>query len=267
MLLDTHCHLNHDRFDGDLDAALARARQAGVRGALVVGWDCASSEAAVALAREHADLFAAVGVHPHDSADWTAECAARLRTWAADSRVAAIGEIGLDFYRDLAPRAAQERAFRAQLALSDSVGLPVVIHTRESVPETLAILGEEEFANVRGVLHCWSGTAAEAERAVELGYYLGFGGVLTFKNAADVREVARQAPVERLLVETDAPYLAPVPHRGHRNEPAYVAEVAAALAASRGLETLALIEQTGENARRLFTRLRVASADAAGPGG
>ncbi|HZO88194.1 MAG TPA: TatD family hydrolase [Chthonomonadaceae bacterium] len=256
MLIDTHCHLNHERFAGDVPACLERAQQADVRQMIVVGYDLASSEQAVALAEAYPGvLFAAVAVHPHDARTWSQEAAARLRALAQNPRVVAIGEIGLDFHYDFAPRPAQYEAFRAQMRLAREVGLPVIIHCREAYPETLDVLAEEGIGEVGGVMHCWAGTLPDAERAVGLGMALGFGGTLTFKNAEEVRAVAASVPLEALLVETDAPYLAPVPHRGKRNEPAYVRLVAAKLAEVRGrpLEEVAAI--TTGNAHRLFPRL------------
>ena len=256
MLIDTHCHLNHERFDGEADEALARAREAGVSACIVIGYDLPSSERAVELAAESPEVFAAVGVHPHDASTLDAPALERIRELSREPKVVAIGEIGLDFYRDLSPRDEQARAFRQQLALAADVGLPVVIHTRESVAETLQVLAQPEFTAVTGVLHCWSGSLAEANRAVELGYYLGVGGVVTFKNADSLRDVVRAAPADRLLLETDAPYLAPVPRRGKRNEPAYVAYVAAKVAEVLDTDQASVIRQTGANARRLFPALR-----------
>lgn len=259
MLVDTHSHLNHPDFATDLLAVLARARAAGVRACVVIGYDLASSAAAVALAEREADLFAAVGLHPHEAERWSEVVATSLRRWASHPRVVAIGECGLDFYRDHAPRPAQEHAFREQLALAVEVGLPVVIHTRESVAAALAAVAPFARGGLRGVFHCWSGNADEAARAVELGFFLGIGGVITFKNASSLHAIAATAPLDRIVLETDAPYLAPMPHRGRRNEPAYVALVAERIATLRGLDIPAVAAATTANAQTLFPRLRLST--------
>ena len=257
MLVDTHCHLNHPDFAADLPAVLARARAAGVGAAIVIGYDLASSAAAVALAEREADLFATVGLHPHEAGSWSDAIATSLRRWASHPRVVAIGECGLDFYRDHAPRPAQEHAFREQLALALEVDLPVVIHTRESVAAALAAVAPFARRGLRGVFHCWSGNEEEAAHAVALGFFLGIGGVVTFKNAASLHAMAAAAPLERIVLETDAPYLAPVPHRGRRNEPGYLAAVAERVAVLRGVDVDHLAAATTANARSLFPRLRL----------
>ncbi len=256
MLIDTHCHFNHERFADDLAETLARAARAGVSQMIVVGFDLASSELAVALAEAHPEtLFAAIGIHPHDSKHWDEAAASRLRTLADHPRVVAIGEIGLDFHYDFSPSEAQERAFRAQMQIARESELPVIIHCREAYPETLQILSEEGADDAGGVMHCWAGTPEQAAETVALGLALGLGGTLTFKNAEDIRIAARNAPLESLLVETDAPYLAPVPHRGKRNEPAYTRLVAEKLAELRGLSLPEIAALTTANARRVFPRL------------
>jgi TatD DNase family protein len=256
MLIDTHCHLNHERLEEDLNACLERAASAGVRQMIVVSYDLASSELAVAQAEAHPGvLFAAVGVHPHDSKDWDAATEARLRELSARPAVVAIGEIGLDFHYGFSPRDAQYAAFRAQLDLAREVALPIVIHCREAYAETLEILANAGVEQTGGVMHCWAGNPAQARQTVELGMALGFGGTLTFKNAEEVREAARDASPEALLVETDAPYLAPMPHRGKRNEPAFTRLVAERLAEVRGVPVAEIEALTTANARRVFPRL------------
>lgn len=252
-MIDTHCHLNHARFAEDLPETLARAKTAGVDRMIVVGYDLPSSVEAVRLARLHAaTLFAAVAIHPHDARSWNDAAADQLLELAQNPGVVAIGEIGLDFHYDFSPRADQYRAFRAQLHLAQRLMLPVILHCREAYPETLALLQEEEVNRFGGVMHCWGGTRAEAGIAAELGLHFGFGGTLTFKNAQETRACARMAPLERMLLETDAPYLAPVPYRGRRNEPAYTAVVADSLADLRDLPREDLIVRTTSNAARLF---------------
>ncbi len=255
MFIDTHCHFNHQRFAEDMPACLERAVEAGVTRMVVVGFDMPSSEQAVLLAEANAPhLFAAVGVHPHDSKDWTLDSARRLADLADHPRVVAMGEIGLDFHYDFSPQEAQYTAFRAQLALAREAALPVIIHCREAYPETLEVLEEEEMES-GGVMHCWAGAMEQAEKTVSLGLSLGFGGTLTFKNAEDIRLCAQSVPLETLLIETDAPYLAPSPHRGKRNESAYVAIVAEKLAALRGLTVEEIARLTTANAMRVFPRL------------
>ena len=257
MLIDTHCHFNHKRLEDDLNDCLTRAEQADVRQMVIVGYDMASSEQAVRQAEARPGvLFATVGVHPHDSKDWNEESEARLRALAGHPSVVAIGEIGLDFHYDFSPREAQYAAFRAQMRLARDAGLPIVIHCREAYHETLDVLEVEGARKIGGVMHCWAGTPEQAVQTVALGLALGLGGTLTFKSAEDIREAARQAPAEALLVETDAPYLAPMPHRGKRNEPAYTRIVADALAQLRGVSFPEIEALTTANARRVFPRLR-----------
>ncbi len=254
-LIDTHVHLNNDGLLRDLDGVISRAQTDGVNTFVVVGYDVASSERAVALAESDSRIWAVVGVHPHDAKEWSEAAADRLREWAKNPRVVAIGEIGLDFYRDLSPRDVQYAAFRAQITLARETGLPIVIHCRDAYPECLDLL-EAEAQNVPLVLHCFAGTRAEAERAWKNGWYLGVGGTVTYKKNDDLREVVRAMPTDLLLLETDAPYLSPEPLRGKfPNEPARVALVARYVAELRGEPLEDLAAQTGENARRLFTRL------------
>lgn len=251
-MIDTHCHLNHEQFYDELDNVVGRAHSAGVDRMIVIGFDLASSEWAVRIAREKEGVFAVVGVHPHDAKTWSDSAAAYVRELAADEKVVAIGEIGLDYHYDFSPRDQQAAAFEDQLAIASDVGLPVVIHCREAYPDTLDILGSKLDRRCGGVMHCWAGDPEEAERSIGLGMHLGFGGVLTFKNADENRAIAAAVPGDRILIETDAPYLAPVPYRGKRNEPAYVRIVAEKLAQLRGVEVDEIDRITTENACRLF---------------
>jgi TatD DNase family protein len=257
ILVDTHCHLNHQQFAADQEAAVARALAAGVRAMVVVGYDLPSSRRAVELAQASPALWATVGIHPHEAASAKPGALRELAELAAADRVVAVGEIGLDFYRNLSPRAAQERALHAQLELALAAGLPVVVHTRDSMPETLAVLMQHQSAGLRCVLHCWSGSIEEAERVVAAGWWLGIGGVVTFKKATELQRVAQAIEPAHLLLETDAPYLAPPPRRGHRNEPAYLPWVAECMAGLRGVPVAAIAEQTTANARAAFDRLRM----------
>jgi len=254
-LVDTHVHLNHDDLYADRASVMARAAASGVGVFVVVGYDLASSERAVALAGEDERIFATVGVHPHDAANWGDAAAGRLRALLAAPRVVAVGEIGLDFYRDLSPREAQRAAFVAQLKIASEAGLPVVIHCRDAYSETLDIL-EGHDPLLPPILHCFQGTLADAERAWTRGWFLGIGGALTFKNGDALRATVRAAPPECLLLETDAPYLSPAPLRGkYPNEPARLALVAETLAAVRGVSVQEVAALTTANARRAFPRL------------
>jgi TatD DNase family protein len=251
-IFETHCHLNHARFDEDRETVIARARDAAVTELIEIGYDLESSRAAVALADTRAGLYAAVGLHPHDAAAWEAAAENEIRRLAAEPGVIAIGEIGLDFYRDLSPREAQFTAFAAQLDLAGELGLPVIIHTRQSMTEALAVLTPYGSAGLPGVLHCWNGSLAQAEEAVALGFYLGIGGVVTYKNAGELLDVVRAIPLDWLLLETDCPYLPPTPHRGKRNEPAYLPLIAEKIAELKGTSPETVAEVTRANALRLF---------------
>jgi TatD DNase family protein len=252
LLVDTHCHLYHRDYDADREAVIARAAAAGVAQMVVIGYDLSSSEAAVRLANGDPRLFATVGIHPHDAATLDEVALGRLRQLAADPRVVAVGEIGLDFYRNLSPREHQERAFRVQVELARELALPIVLHTRESDAEVLALLEEWREGDYRGILHCFGNDAATAERAFELGLHVGIGGVLTFKNARALQETVRSLPLDRIVLETDCPYLAPHPFRGKRNEPAYVPLIAAKLAELHERPVEEVAATSTANARRLF---------------
>lgn len=253
FLIDTHVHLNHDDLLADRDGVLARATEAGVGGFIVVGYDRASSERAVTLAGADRRIAATVGIHPHDAARWSADTKTWLRHALADPRVVALGEIGLDFYRDQSPRAAQQEAFSGQLALAKAAGLPVIIHCRDAYPETLAIL-EAEAGDAPVVLHCFQGDRRDAERAWARGWFLGIGGAATFKNQDGLREIIRAAPRETLLLETDAPYLSPLPLRGkYPNEPARITHIAALVATLWQTDAAAVAQITTANAGRAFS--------------
>lgn len=235
-LADTHCHLNLKDFEPDLPQVLARARQAGVRAMLVPGIDLPSSRRAVELAGTMPAVFAAVGIHPHHASVWGAESRETLEELAQSNRVMAIGETGLDYYRDRCPRQQQRTALLGQLELAARLGLPVIIHNREATADLLEILTDwtkglqPAQADRAGVLHAYSADLNTAEVAVDAGFYLGVGGPVTYRNAGQRRAIAAQLPLERLVIETDAPYLPPHPHRGQRNEPALVRLVAEELA-------------------------------------
>ena len=248
--IDTHTHLNHPRLLGRLTDVLRRARSAGVREMIVVGYDVPSSELAVELAEQNSGLWAAVGVHPHDAAGMDDEAGARIRALAKSEKVVAIGETGLDFYRNLSPRAAQEDGFRTHLALAEEVKLPVIVHCRDAQNEVLDVLGSCGPSGV--VWHCFDGTAEQAKRALELGVMLGFGGRLTYRSAETLRRVAAKMPADRILLETDCPYLIPEGVGGRDNEPANLGVIAECLAELRAEDPGQLERAATENARRVF---------------
>lgn len=257
-LIDTHCHLNFQQFDADRDAVVERADRAGVSRILIPAVDAHSASQAVALAADYAGVFASVGIHPNDTASLTDSDLDRIRELASAPKVVAIGEIGLDYHWDKSPKEAQWRAFEAQLALARDLGMPVIIHNREASEDVITIL--EAWArdlpptlkDRPGVLHSFSAPQSIAERALACGFYLGFTGPITYKNADDLRQIAALIPLDRLLIETDAPYLTPTPHRGQRNEPAYVRLVAERIAALRRLPLDEIARATTANAERLF---------------
>jgi TatD DNase family protein len=257
MLVDTHCHLDWGSFDDDRDAVIERALAVGVTRIIVPAIDLENGETVLRLAEQYDAVYAAVGVHPNSTADWQDGWLAQIRAWAAHEKVVAIGEIGLDYYWDKSPLAVQQHAFTQQLALAVELGLPVIVHNREASADVLRLLAASPLAGRAepGVLHSFAGDEATAVAALNMGYYLGFTGPITYKKADDLRQIARRVPADRLLVETDAPFLPPTPHRGKRNEPAYVAYVAERLAAERGVDTAVLYAQTSANAYRLFARM------------
>jgi TatD DNase family protein len=253
MLLDTHCHLDEGSFPEGALAVLERARAANVGGCVAIGvGSLVHSEAAVRLAERHGNVVATVGVHPHDASTSDAALEAALGALAEHERVVAVGEVGLDYHYDHSPRDVQARVFRWAVALARRIEKPLVIHTREAPAETLAILREEGAREVGGVIHCFSEDRAFAEGALDLGFYLSFSGILTFKNARSVHEVASFAPADRILVETDSPYLSPVPLRGKKCEPAFVVHTARRLAELRGTTPEVIERITTENAARAF---------------
>ncbi|HJW32002.1 MAG TPA: TatD family hydrolase [Holophagaceae bacterium] len=250
MLVDAHCHLTGSYAEGvEAEVLLARARAEGVEGFIAVGTDLEDSRAVLALARAIPGVQASLGVHPHEAKSWSAEVAGELEALAAEAAVRFVGETGLDFHYDLSPRDEQETAFRAQIRLAKRLGKPLMIHTRSAPEETLRVLREEGADS--GIIHCFSEDLTFAKGALELGFHLSFSGILTFKKAEAIREVAAWAPLDRILVETDAPFLAPVPYRGKPNEPGFVRFTAQALAELRGLAPRRLAELTTANLEAL----------------
>lgn len=255
ILFDTHCHLDDPRLFEGLDDVLDRARQAGVRRITTIGCanDVASVRSAVDIAHRHPDwISATVGVHPHDAKHLDEALCDAIREAGAEASVVAIGETGLDFHYDHSPRPAQEEAFRRQIAIARELGKPLVIHTREAPEQTLRILGEERAKEVGGIIHCFSEDARFAAAALDLGFISSFSGIVTFPKAIEVQEAARKQPADALLIETDAPYLAPSPKRGKLNEPAYVAHTARRIAELRGEDPETLAQTAYDNALRLF---------------
>ena len=258
VFIDTHAHLCDEKFDEDRVEVIVRAAEAGVAQIISMGDTMAASAQVVADAEQYPALYAAVGVHPESACVLTDAERAQLLAWAKHPKVVAIGEIGLDYYWEKDPqvRAVQREMFVTQLDIARAAGLPVCIHDREAHGDTLAIL-RTEGRDLAGVLHCYSGSLEMARELWKMGYYIGIDGPLTFKNAAKLPDIVREAPRERLLIETDSPYLAPVPRRGKRNEPAYVAFVAAKIAELREESVEEVAAYTTENARRLYPKLGV----------
>ena len=257
MVIDSHCHLADEKFAGDLDAVVARAREAGVSAALCILSADEPDEVARAATVRAAwpDVHFAAAIHPHRTGPFGADVAAADRTTRAAlaaSGAVAVGEIGLDYHYDFAPRAAQQDVFAAQVAIALELSRPVVIHMREATADTVAILREAGQGRVRGVMHCFSGSEDDARVSLDLGFYLSFAGILTFPKAESLRAIAAFVPEDRLLVETDAPFLAPVPHRGRRNETAFVVETLKQLAEVRGRSVTAMAEIVTRNFHRLF---------------
>lgn len=250
--VDSHCHLDSlDDAEGGLDGALERARAAGVSQIVTIGVDLPTSRRAVGLAASQAGVYATVGVHPYDARDVGDAELDELVRLAGEPGVVAIGEVGLDYYRERSPRDVQDRVFRAQIRIARELGKALVLHVRDALDDAFAVL-EDEGPPGRLVFHCFSGGAAEARRAVELGGHVSFAGNVSYKSAETLREAARAVPLDRLLVETDAPYLAPVPHRDRPNEPALVVAVGAALAAATGRSEAEIGAATAANARLVF---------------
>ena len=257
MLIDTHCHLDFERFDVDREAVVARALEAGVSQLIVPAVNLENCTAVLQLADQYTEVYAAVGVHPNSAADWQDDWIDAIRNFAQHAKVVAIGEIGLDYYWDKAPKAVQQRALAVQLALAAELTLPVIIHNRESSADVINMLAASPLAGrgQPGVLHSFSAGWDIAATALEMGYYLGFTGPVTFKKADDLRHVAARVPLDRILVETDAPFLAPVPQRGKKNEPAFVVHTAELVSQLKGVSPSELADQTRANALRLFPRI------------
>ena len=253
-LIDSHAHIQGAEYGSEIEEIRQRAREAGVTKIIVVGGagELSSNEAAIALAESHGDLYATVGMHPHDAKDVGENELKRLQDLTAKPKVIAVGETGLDFYYDHSPRDIQRDLFARFIRMARETGLPLIVHEREAHKDAAELLRNEGHAAIRGVIHCFTGDYDSARTYLNLGFYLSFTGIITFKNAGPLRDVVRQVPLERMFVETDSPYLTPVPHRGKRNEPAYVRFVAETIAKVKGISLEEVARATTRNVCELF---------------
>lgn len=254
-MIDSHTHMDDPRFDEDRDEVIRRALAGGVTTIINIGYDEESSRRSLALADQYPQIYAAVGIHPHESKTAGPNTWDRLREWSRHPKAVAIGEIGLDYYYDHSPRETQQRIFREQIDLARELKKPIVIHDRDAHGDVLTIMKEARAAEVGGVFHCFSGSLEMAKVCLQMGFFLSFGGPLTFQNAKRLREVASYVPKDRVLIETDCPYLTPHPRRGQRNEPLYVTLVAEKLAEIWGIAAEEVEEITTQNAKKVFRLL------------
>ena len=252
MFIDTHAHLFYKNFDGELDQIVERALEADVKYMVCPGTDVKTSKQSIELAEKYESVYATVGIHPHDTKDFNGKEIDQLRKLAEHKKVVAIGEIGLDYYYDFSPKSKQLKAFRAQLDLAAELDMPVVIHNREANEDTMNILREYKSRNIRGQLHCYAGTIEDAEELVEMGYLISFTGNITFKKLEELREILKTIPVENLMLETDSPFMTPVPFRGKRNEPSYIPYVAEKVAEIHNVSVEEVKQLTTFNAINLF---------------
>jgi TatD DNase family protein len=252
MLFDTHAHLNADQYKEDLNEVMERAKEAGVSNIVVVGFDKITIIRAMELAEAHDHIYACVGWHPVDAIDMTDDDLKWIEELASHPKVVAIGEMGLDYHWDKSPHDIQKEVFRKQIRLAKKVKLPIVIHNRDATSDIVEILREEGAADVGGIMHCFSGSVEIARECLDMNFYISLGGPVTFKNAKKPKEVALEIPLDRLLIETDCPYLTPHPHRGQRNEPSYVKLVAEQIAEIKGITFEEIARATSDNAKKLF---------------
>lgn len=251
-MIDSHCHLEDERFTGEVEQTLARMREAGVDRCILAGSDEETSRRIVRLTEQYEYVYGVVGVHPHEAKFFTPATLDLLETWLVSPRIVGVGEIGLDYYYDHSPRDTQREALAAQIDFTYRKGVPAVFHVRDAHGEFTDMLRARKDSLPQGVMHCYTGSLESAKVYLNLGLYISFSGSVTFKNARNLQEVARYVPMDRLLIETDSPYLAPVPMRGKRNEPAYVRYVAEKVAELRGLDVNELADQAARNTQRLF---------------
>ncbi|MCF6139578.1 TatD family hydrolase [Pseudalkalibacillus berkeleyi] len=252
MLFDTHAHLNADQFDEDREIVIQRALDEGVSHIVVVGFDRKTIKGALELAETYEFIYAAVGWHPVDAIDMTEEDLGWLEELSSHPKVVALGEMGLDYHWDKSPHDVQKEVFRKQIRLAKKVKLPIVIHNRDATEDVVTILEEEDASEVGGIMHCYSGSLEIAKRCMDMNFYISFGGPVTFKNAKRPKEVATEIPMDRLLIETDCPFLSPHPLRGKRNESSYVKYIAEQIADLKGISIEELAQKTSDNAFRLF---------------
>ena len=252
MLIDSHAHLDDTRFDKDRDELIKSLKDVGVDLVINPGADLQSSIKSVSLSEQYDNIYAAVGIHPHEAKEMDESTLEVLKSFANRENVVAIGEIGLDYYYDNSPRDIQKHRFIEQLDLAKEVDLPVIIHSRDAAGDTFDILKSAQDGSLKGVLHCYSGSVEMALEYIKLGFYISIAGPVTFKNARIVKEVAKTVPMDRLLIETDSPYLTPEPYRGKRNEPVYVRQVAGTIAELRGISFEEVATKTSENTKKLF---------------
>ena len=252
MIIDSHAHLDDSRFDYDRDMIIKNLKNNGIELVINIGADLKTSIASVSLADKYDNIYAAVGVHPHSAKEMDNSTIEILKSFAKRDKVVAIGEIGLDFHYDNSPRDIQRKWFKEQLKLAKEVDLPVIIHTREAAQETFDILKEAQDGSLRGVLHCYSGSVEMALEYIKLGFYISIAGPVTFNNAKVTKEVAKAVPLDKLLIETDCPYLTPMPYRGKRNEPMFTKYVAETIAEIRGITFDELAKATNRNTKELF---------------
>lgn len=253
MLFDTHAHLNADQFADDAKEVIERAQQEGVSHIVVVGFDEKTINGALELADKYDFIYASIGWHPVDAVDMKDEHLIWLEGLASHPKVVALGEMGLDYYWDKSPKEIQKEVFRKQIQLAKKVNLPIIIHNRDAHEDIVKILKEENACEVGGIMHCFGSSLEIARQCIDMNFYISFGGPVTFKNAKRPKEVVKELPLDRLLIETDCPYLAPHPYRGKRNEPSYVKLVAEAIAELKGLTYNEVVEKTNQNAKRVFS--------------
>ncbi len=252
MLFDTHVHLNDEQFNEDIQEVIERAKEAGVSHMVVVGFNRPTIEKAMSLIEEYSFLYASIGWHPVDAIDMTDEDLAWIEELAAHPKVVALGEMGLDYHWDKSPHDVQQEVFRRQIHLAKKLKLPIIIHNRDATTDVIQILREENAEEIGGIMHCFSGSAETAKECIEMNFYISLGGPVTFKNAKKPKRVAEEVPLDRMLIETDCPYLAPHPYRGKRNEPAYVKLVAEQIAELKEISFEEVTTKTTENAKKLF---------------
>ncbi|MFD1778958.1 TatD family hydrolase [Fredinandcohnia salidurans] len=252
MLIDTHAHLNAIQYQEDLEEVIERAQSEGVEIIVVVGFDRETITRAIELADTYEFIYATVGWHPVDAIDMTDEDLKWIEELCSHPKVVALGEMGLDYYWDKSPKDIQKKVFRKQIALAKKVKLPIIIHNREATADIIEILEEEKASEVGGIMHCFTGSVEVAKQCMDMNFYMSFGGPVTFKNAKKPKEVAAEIPLDRLLIETDCPYLTPHPFRGKRNEPSYVKYVAEQIAELKGVTFEEIAQKTSDNAKRFF---------------